>query len=259
MQALRDDVTSGEVEPGEPLGVGLFLGPTAAADLTGPIVDAFRARHPEVPLSVRPLPLDDPWGREHPDLDVLLYRDHGDGQDDTTTLFQEPRCVVTRPGSELAEAGPSIALADLAGQAIANVRLKDSPAFSEFYTLLDHLDDDAVDRRLLDVADYGKHLADAVAGEYQITTAGSAVRLTAPGHGGAVLAIADAAPSTVTVAVRRPSTAAYAFRQTAADVTRALRPLVPEALPQTVPLTTHAGQAGRAGPGSPRAHAARRT
>ncbi|MGL5928472.1 MAG: LysR family transcriptional regulator [Dermatophilaceae bacterium] len=218
------------------LTLGVFLGRLAAAELTDPIITAFRRRYPDVMLNVRTLPLRDPWGRRQKDLDVLIYKGSGAEDDDVSVLFEEPHVASLPSSHRLVEtaAGSSTGLSaeDLAPEVIQDA--------TNLYRPSDRAFSDSCDLRgvpeLVDVRRFtlqsdvrvDQILAGAVAGAFVNVTVGSVARLTQV-SGIERVPIHDVPPATACLAVRRPGPLSTAFRQTALDLTRDLLPLVPEA------------------------------
>jgi DNA-binding transcriptional LysR family regulator len=222
---VRDVLTAEDDQP-RSLSVGLFLGPHAASDLTGPILTTFRARHPGISLELHVMPLTDPWGHAIPGLDVLLYREFGDGRDAAVPLFQEPRVITTGEHTDLA-AADSVVPADLDSLAVHRVTWQPH-GFGGFYDLDDVFGADGIRRYELPRCDYTRALHHMQEGGFVGCTGGSSARLAAmPGL--AYMPLQEAPPSTATVAVRRPSVLAAAFARHAAAVASDLLALVPEA------------------------------
>ena len=216
-------------EPGaHRLVVGLYFGPRAAAELTGPIVHAFRARHPEMSLEVRALDLDDPWGATQPDLDLVLGRGPGLPGDVRTPLFAEPRVVVLGEQDELAAAGV-LSLEHVAGRAWLGTR--EWPQHAQALMSLADLRADGVDleRRELDVMPFEALVPAVVRRGLLGCSVGSSVRLSRlPG----VVAreVAGVGPVATAVHDRRDDSRTRAFTAVAAEVSAALLGLVPGAL-----------------------------
>src|SRR4051794_20441018 len=122
------------------LRVGLFLGHHAAAELTQPILSAFRHRHPDVRIEAVDLDLLS-WAPAliHGFVDVALTRgpvDHAELA--FTGLFEEPRVITVASHHALAEAD-RLKVVDLEPLQREHWSVPGSApaAFHEFYTLSD--------------------------------------------------------------------------------------------------------------------------
>jgi len=94
--------------------LGLFLGATAAAELTYPIIHAFQRQHGHVDVKVVPLDLTH-WAPTliHGLVDAALVPGpFGHHEVDVVPLYEEPRVITLSAGHALAEAG-RITLSDL--------------------------------------------------------------------------------------------------------------------------------------------------
>lgn len=86
--------------------LGLFLGGTAAAELTYPIIDTFRHQHAQTSLQVVPLDLNN-WATAvmHGLVDAALVPGpFGEHEVDVAPLFEEPRVVTVAATHPLADA-----------------------------------------------------------------------------------------------------------------------------------------------------------
>ncbi|PPK93154.1 LysR substrate binding domain-containing protein [Kineococcus xinjiangensis] len=209
--------------------LGLYLGPRAAAELTGPIVHAFRARHPDLQLEVRTLELADPWGAEQPDLDVILGRGPGLPDDARTPLYAERRVIVLGADDDLAQAS-ELSVADVCERTW--VGAEEWPEHAQALMSMADLRADGIDldRRELPVMSFEEAVPAAVRQGLLACSVGSGTRLTRlPGVAARPLIDVDAVSTAVYD--RRGDSRTKAFATVAAEVSDALLGLVPEAVP----------------------------
>ncbi|PPK93153.1 LysR substrate binding domain-containing protein [Kineococcus xinjiangensis] len=208
--------------------VGLYCGSMAAAELTGPIVHAFHTRHPELALEVRPLTLFDPWGAADPDLDVVVTRDGGLPGDEVTVLFHTPRLLAVPAQLDLAGV-EEVHLADVADLTWTGTGGW-PPSAQEFMAGYDlraeGLDVRRAQAPALPIDEAWRWHAEH---EVLVMTNDLTVRRSPPGVVLRPLAGRPTVP--VTVLDRRGDSRTRAFVAVAAEVSAALRDLVPDALP----------------------------
>jgi DNA-binding transcriptional LysR family regulator len=223
-EAVRE-VRGGAVQG---LRVGLCFGPFAAADLTSSVLTAFRARHPEIAMSLQPLDFADPWGIARTDLDVVLGREAAPEEEHVTPLFSEPRVVVVPRHDEVADA-VAVRTTDLQHRAWVSTATGDWP--EEAKRFLAHYDLRAQGFEVHREPMAALPFADLTGWQLQsgllTASAGSNIRLCAPEA--VTVPLLDVPRSVVTVVDRRFDARTRAFTAVAAEVCAALVDLVPEA------------------------------
>ncbi len=123
------------------LRVGLFLGQVAAAELTAPILSAFRAARPDVTLQVTVTGFNDYLTGPHDDLDLSIVRGPVDETNlDFLPLFEEPRVAYLSTRHPLADAAV-ITADDLATVAGITAAPPAPGTWSRFYGGLDVVDE----------------------------------------------------------------------------------------------------------------------
>ena len=207
--------------------VGLLLGPRAAAELTGPIVHAFRARHPELHLDVRPLDIDDPFGATHPDMDVVLGRGLGLPGDLAVPLFTEQRVVILPTGDELAGAA-EVTLDDLGDRPWVGYEQFPEHAQPLLSTVDLRADGIDVPRKEMQVPSLAEAAVTARREVLLAASVGSAVRL-AQWPECVSRPVPELGRMSTCVHVRRDDMRTRAFTTVAVEVAGSLLPLVPEA------------------------------
>jgi len=228
-ESFRAKVRAVRPGSGSVLRVGLCFGPFAAADLTSSILTAFRARHPDVTMSLHPLDFTDPWGVSRPDLDVVLGREAAPGEEHVTELFSEPRVVVAPRDDEVADAN-SVRTTELQHRAWVSTATGDWPA--EAKRFLAHYDLRAQGFEVQREPMAALPFADLTPWQLQsgllTASAGSNIRLSAPEA--VTVPLLDVPRSVVTVVDRRFDSRTRAFTAVAQEVSAALLDLVPEAV-----------------------------
>ncbi|GAB7191807.1 LysR substrate-binding domain-containing protein [Kineococcus sp. NUM-3379] len=207
--------------------LGLFLGPRAAAELTGPIVHAFRARHPELALDVRPLDIEDPFGATHPDMDVVLGRGPGLPGDVVTPLFSEQRVVVVSCDDDLPGAG-ELALDDLGDRPWVGYEQWPEHAQPLLSTVDLRADGIDVPRKELEVQPFAQVVVTAGQEGLLGASVGSAMRLAhLPGK--VARPVPELGLMSTCVYARRDDMRTRAFTTVAVEIAGTLLALVPEA------------------------------
>jgi DNA-binding transcriptional LysR family regulator len=115
--------------------VGLVAGTVSAGELTGPILQAFRAAHPDLELRVRELDFAAQFDEVlHGGVDVALVRSPYEHDDLVMEpLFTEPTVLVASPDHPLAEES-EVPLEALGGQRMLDV-VRTPVAWREFWSL----------------------------------------------------------------------------------------------------------------------------
>lgn len=212
-----------------PLVVGLVAGQMAAAELTIPILTAFRAAHPDIGLVVRELDF-----REHyqavsdEQVDVAIVRPpcQDDGLD-LAPLFDEPRMLCVHRTHAMADAD-SLTVDDVLGEPMLDL-VEAPPSWTGFWSLDDVRGESAqsVAAPAVTVAEiqFTLLLEPVVS-----TVAASTWRMGYRHPDLRIVPVDDATPSRVAVA-RRPDAddAALAFTRCAQETCRSLIGQVPGA------------------------------
>lgn len=233
---LADATLAAVREPGaERSGSALRVGvmEPAAAELTTPIIQAFRCAHPETTVAVRELRFSGVTDAlRSGQVDVAIGVGPLEGQSvRTTALFNEPRSLLLPRHHPLAEAeqlrvDDVLGLMFLPGSALPQ-------EWIGFWRLEDLRNGEPARLASADVAEAHSpsEVNEVVAAEIAVITGPLSHRRTFPHPGVAVVPLADAPRSAVSAAVpaRRASPLADAFVQTAASVSRTLIGLVDQA------------------------------
>ncbi|PPK94726.1 LysR substrate binding domain-containing protein [Kineococcus xinjiangensis] len=231
----RFAAVAGQVDrhaPRHGLVLGLYYGAVAAGELTGPIVHAFRAQHPDLALEVRTLTVEDPWGVHQPDLDVVLGRDAGLPGDAVTELFRLPKVIALPAHDELA-AAPAPTLADVVERRWIDVGPWPEPArefMAEYDLRATGIDVARQEVPLLPPDERWRLLA-----ELGLLVLADRTTTPTPPPGIVLRTFPEVSPARFAVFDRREDSITRAFATVAEEVSGTLLPLVPGALPAGAP------------------------
>lgn len=116
------------------------------AEITAPILDAFRSAHPRVRLALRDVTTEDGNAVLRGTADVLLARPPVREQSDPRLFYEEvvaePRCVLLPAGHRLAEA-PVVGMSELLGESFVTVG-PGLPEITDYWAAADHRDGEPV-------------------------------------------------------------------------------------------------------------------
>lgn len=196
-EGVRDSQRANRNEAGQ-LSVGFRLG--AALELTGPILDAFRRRHPTIDMDLRELDFEDPWGGLYDgSVDVAFVRAPVDASSlHFEQLFTEPRVVAICIAHPLAEQD-TVSVTEILHLPIV-VSASTDDVWQSYWTLGEHRDAGTA-AQIINSTSHTEEMELVSAGMACSVTVAAAARFT-PHPGVAYRPIADVEPSSLGLAWR---------------------------------------------------------